>query len=496
MQKNKLLSTLKNLIVLGDFKSAKGNFLAQGIDKDTIAKYFTAFKKLRDSHRIQEENKKNIDYWATLKFDELKKFVDTLTKKTSKRQEKKITRKAPWQFEYVEGATNVAENNDWVVYKIGTYEAAKKLGTLNWCIVRDESTWKDYAKTGIFYFYLSKKFSYEEEGRSSSGHIAYTNPYHRIARYVARSPYSEKKEQWYDAVDRLVQDNALIEIKNENMPSFEIEIPEPLFHKLINQIREEGLTDDIRNELYEFTGIDFKKYNKEKDFLISSEYNDFEDLVKHETTKHLKWLQTSLEFIDIDTHYSERDIQEIVETFLDLIQKKDKNLYTKIVDTVLKENANDFIENVIEREDYISSDELEDVDNKLEFLKKHRQFNNMLKSYLIESSNDLAIIFERMHLRATESATQVMIIKRLLGEINDSGYILLQEKESLWYPIKVGIYLGVLADLDPTEVQGEINDHVANLGFDQYDYEYPSESDLGYQVEDGYELEEWFAEHK
>lgn len=120
-------------------------------------------------------------------------------------------KKQPWKFGNVAGAKKVAENSYWVVYKIDTYAAAKKLGTNNWCIVRNEEFWNDYKKgkghpPSIFYFALSKIASYGvssgEDTPPTPGidlgdrNIEYENPAHRIAIQVL-----DGQEIYWDAED-------------------------------------------------------------------------------------------------------------------------------------------------------------------------------------------------------------------------------------------------------------------------------------------------------
>ena len=216
--KNKL-TTIK-----ADFKTARKKFLDNGIPIHNIDKIFERFKKLRDTHRILKNDEKNIDYWANKNFKYLSTFVEELERTPSKSKSKKTLRNAPWRMETPSGATKVAENNSWVVYKIEDYEASEKLGTRNWCISRSKDHYDSETAGMVFYFLLSKKADYGEEDREEkSGFIYYTNAWHRIALQVS---YDGTKTFW-DA-----EDNAHSNIPAKvvaDIPEFIIEKPDVEF---------------------------------------------------------------------------------------------------------------------------------------------------------------------------------------------------------------------------------------------------------------------------
>ena len=157
----KLLKALRKILVTSDFKSAKKKFLDMEIPVLSIDDIFERFKKLKDQHRIEKDNEKNIDYWASKKFYDLVDFVESLEKTPSKTKLKK----APWKTATPEGAIKVTENDSWVVYKIESYEASKKLGTRNWCISRNEGHYESETNGMVFYFLISKNRSYDETGK-------------------------------------------------------------------------------------------------------------------------------------------------------------------------------------------------------------------------------------------------------------------------------------------------------------------------------------------
>lgn len=197
-----LLAALEKIIT-SDFKTAKTEFLRQGIDASIIDSYFKKFKEARDQNKIKSIEEKNIDLWAKMKWVQFKAFVDSLQKTLTKTQQKK----QPWKMGAPSGSFKVAENDKWVIYRIETYEAAKKLGTHNWCIVRDEFTWNDYYRGGIestdgapsnFYFALSKTKSYDIVKASEP--IMYKDDCHKIAIQVYPYRYDFAILYW-DASD-------------------------------------------------------------------------------------------------------------------------------------------------------------------------------------------------------------------------------------------------------------------------------------------------------
>jgi hypothetical protein len=212
----KVLATL----IHADFKTAKKKFLDANIPVTTIDEVLKRFKKLRDQHRIEKDNEKNIDYWSTKQFEELVDFVTDLESTPSKTK----LRKAPWKMATPDGATKVAENDSWVVYKINDFEASEKLGTRNWCISRDVGHYQSETAGMTFYFLLSKTRSYDEESKEEkSGHIFYKDDWHRIALQVT---HAGKKTFW-DA-----NDDSHMNVPDEvisSVPSFIIEKPEVVY---------------------------------------------------------------------------------------------------------------------------------------------------------------------------------------------------------------------------------------------------------------------------
>jgi hypothetical protein len=202
-----------------DFKTARKKFLDAGVPVMSIDNIFDRFKKLRDSHRIEKNNEKNIDYWATKDIKYLVNFITELEKTPSKTKSKKETRKAPWNIPAPSGATKIAENEYWIVYKIEDFEAAQKLGTRNWCISRSTDHYGSETAGMSFYFLLSKKASYDEERVTDSGHIEYKDDWHRIALQVD----FEGNKTFWDADDS--PHKGLPKDVLKDIPSFIIEKP-------------------------------------------------------------------------------------------------------------------------------------------------------------------------------------------------------------------------------------------------------------------------------
>jgi hypothetical protein len=142
------LKSILQKIILADFKTTKKKFIDQGIEEDQIDTYFEDFKFLKDHNKIRSIEDKNIDNWGKKPWEEFVEFVDELKTEKSKSEEIREMKK--------EGAELVAEDDNWRVYKITTYEASRTYGSGKWCITRDEKWWKKYNRRSQFYFMLSK----------------------------------------------------------------------------------------------------------------------------------------------------------------------------------------------------------------------------------------------------------------------------------------------------------------------------------------------------
>lgn len=115
------------------------------------------FFKMKDRLKGSE---KDLYYWLKKEPQELTDRLDELENEKTRSQVDREAKK---------GAELVAENDYYRVYKINTFEAAKKYGAnTKWCItgkesgwIKDENEnkyWKQYTDEGIeFYFFISKK---------------------------------------------------------------------------------------------------------------------------------------------------------------------------------------------------------------------------------------------------------------------------------------------------------------------------------------------------
>ena len=180
----KCIAALNKIIIKSDLKAIEKKFIIKE-DPIKVKEYLKLFNKLKDQHRIQDSEKKNIDYWGKKTFKEFKDFVDSLVSKKSTRQLKKDIHLKPVN---IEGAKLVTENEDWFMYEITTYKAAKFLGSRNWCIVRKQEDWDEYhgwyyvanAKgedvlynETCFYFFIAKNNRFAEEWRKLALQVDY-----------------------------------------------------------------------------------------------------------------------------------------------------------------------------------------------------------------------------------------------------------------------------------------------------------------------------------
>lgn len=137
-----------------DFKTSAKRFQDQGADQAEIDTYFTNFKQLKP--RIPEADKRDIDRWAS--WEEFKAFIDELKSGKSKTQLKKLGQE--YVGEDIPGAKLVAEDAYWWVFKITSFEAARKIGSkTQWCIIANETHWKHFVlqNQNQFFFYISKR---------------------------------------------------------------------------------------------------------------------------------------------------------------------------------------------------------------------------------------------------------------------------------------------------------------------------------------------------
>lgn len=175
----KLIRTLQKIVIVADFKTVTKKFIGLGIDKDLVDSYIEDFKSLKNKNRIKKTEDKNIDNWGKKPWEDFVEFVDTLKKEKSKTEEKKLKK--------MEGAELKAEDDNWLVYKITTHDAAKIYGAgTKWCITQESSSWwNKYIRRNEFYFLLSKTLDEKD-------------PFYKIAMQCGR----RGKIFYWDATDK------------------------------------------------------------------------------------------------------------------------------------------------------------------------------------------------------------------------------------------------------------------------------------------------------
>ena len=144
-------------------------FLEAKKDLDDLKAYlgdklFDDYMKIRD--RIPKDQNDFKDFSKLKKMDkkDVQDFVNSFQSKSDKKKQDKT-----------EGAEKLYEDNDWVVYRITTYPAAKLYGKgTKWCITgrypghegRGEEYFNDYIEDnnldGGYYFYITKDGSKEK----------------------------------------------------------------------------------------------------------------------------------------------------------------------------------------------------------------------------------------------------------------------------------------------------------------------------------------------
>jgi len=172
------MNYLAKIALIADFKTVKNSFIQKGISPIAIDTYLNKFKLAREKNKIGKIEEKNIDYWAKKSWTDFVSFLDEIEKTPTRGEEKK----EPWKMN-VEGAEKVAENNQWVVFKIKNYEGAKKLGSRNWCVIRNLLSWRNWTegregKPTVFYIAFSKTKSYKIKKMGTP--IEYEDPWHQV----------------------------------------------------------------------------------------------------------------------------------------------------------------------------------------------------------------------------------------------------------------------------------------------------------------------------
>lgn len=145
-----------NRIINESYATVKERFIKDGADKAEVKSLLDLHKKLKDMKRLKSEEI-NIDVLAKGKtFDEFKSFMSRYSEKDTATKTDK--------FNKLKNKI-VAENDEWVVYKIDTAEEAYIFhGLTNWCIISgSESDAEKYfdryvfRQSSNFYFIVRKK---------------------------------------------------------------------------------------------------------------------------------------------------------------------------------------------------------------------------------------------------------------------------------------------------------------------------------------------------
>ena len=261
---HRLIAALKKAIVISDFKSVSRKFAGQGIDPTRVETYLKLFRKLKDRNRIVNEQQRDVNFWGKGKFEDFVTFLNNISSQKSKTEEKKLVKTS--------GATLVAENDGWKVYRITTHEAAMKYGAgTKWCITeKDPTNWNDYIKYNNFYFLIAKDPK--------------DNKYHKIALQVeAGSSYFI----YWDAEDKKIDPD---DVEGFHFPSFDIEVPETEATKIVNSLKEHGITKEISQSIENIFGTWPKQYIDSEKFLVLGKYPNLGSFAKEMGMSSLQFL--------------------------------------------------------------------------------------------------------------------------------------------------------------------------------------------------------------
>jgi len=454
----KILAALKKIIIQADYKTVFKKFVDQGNDEETVKQYLTEFKELRDTKDLGEF--KDIDLWGKKSFEEFKEFVKKSKLEKSKTEEKRI--------EKTEGAELVHQNNDWSVYKIFTHKAARRYGAgTRWCITEEDGTrWREYTKDNVFYFLISKNRDQE-------------NPFYKIA--VQVNKHNALKKTFWDANDDAWNASQVNEIllkvfkDNEEIDKVLVpfEMPKPDWLK---ELKENGMTNSVIDEIEETYGMTPLKYIPEHQFLAFEDYKNVGEYVKYSDIHDLQW---AYKYMD-GTEYIDPDIGGISTNEIGDVLEKLKSKYPK--------EYEDFISKLLK--DSTLSEYLEDNEElKIKTIEEFNAANlrTSVVAHFISSEDDMDVwnIFAFSLNDASRSATESQLYKRIEKNLLECSALLVSTGKStdgskeyimLDEPVYVGFYL---ADAGFVENYEEYRDEeTKNLGIDKFDYEYPDTDEI------------------
>jgi hypothetical protein len=196
---NKINASVLDALILEDFKTVEKKFVDSGVPQDDVKKYLSLYKDAKTKNKIKDAEDLNIDTWGKKPWDEFKIFVDKLSQQKTKSEVQKQ--------EKMEGATLVAENDQWYVYEITDHKACMMYGSgTKWCITQPSGDhWKHYKLDSNFYFLISKTLPKEDK-------------FYKIAMQVD----NKEKITYWDSLDEK-HDSLPSEF---DVPKFEIKFPE------------------------------------------------------------------------------------------------------------------------------------------------------------------------------------------------------------------------------------------------------------------------------
>lgn len=448
--RHKILIALAKIVVESNFKTVKEKFLKEGIDVAFVDQYLKDFKKLRDENKIKDNKQKDIDFWGTSSFDTFVEFVDNTKQQKSKTEKTKI--------EKAEGAELVAENDDWLIYRITNHQACRRYGYgTRWCITEEDgSRWREYSRANTFYFLLAKNIGPED-------------PMYKIAAQVNNRT---NNITFWNAEDRTIRITT-DEFKKLNIPECKLEAFEsPVIKNLIKNIREGGLTDDVLEAIEELCGEQPLDYMEDHDFLVFEKYKDLDELKKYlPQNSSLAW---NLSILDGDT-FLEPDAPLLdsreIDDILKAVRERDNDLFNKFIVKLL---AYGEFKDFLKREyDLVEIDTLE---------KYNAAFKDPIEAiepFITQGDNgdEVTQIFSFAASDAMRSETESMLFREVDRGLRDCSVISYEGDHIFDTPIYIGIPLNEIntTDLEYTNnIKEYLYEEINKIGLDKFDYVYPS----------------------
>ena len=391
------LRNILQKIILADFKTTKKKFIDQGIEEDQIDTYFEDFKFLKDRNKIQSIEDKNIDNWGKKPWEEFVEFIDELKKEKSKSQEIREMKK--------EGAELVAEDDNWRVYKITTYEASRTYGSGKWCITRDEKWWKKYNRRSQFYFMLSKTRSEDDD-------------WHKIALQLNKNG----KKTYWDNTDtshkklpsdiHMVKYEELFEDTGEDLPVVEQIIEdinafaEDEYEFMIDPEENESMADYLYESELEFNYVedDLKERLEVLEKLAEKLDRGYESVVKDccDVEFSNSYRTSDNQLASIGLSGDEREIPEDLKDDYDALTEEEQNEVKRGVDHYFNGEYVSIGSDQDSFELILNADKVEDAIKELsENLKVHKHLNTPKADLLALKGKNLST--RKLALEKTEN---------------------------------------------------------------------------------------------